>query len=155
VFRNETSPAFKLEKETLMKKHAATLLILMLAGLTGLVYAQTATTIIAQVPFDYFANGKAMLAGECRVRIENDGQPIMRIAAERESVIALPHASESRKASANTVLIFHQYGDRYFLAGVSRQGQNVTYELPAGKLERELRAQNATEKNVTMLASLQ
>ena len=59
-----------------MKKHSATVLILTLAGLTGLVNAQTGTTIIAHVPFNYIVNGKAMPAGESRVKVENNGSAI-------------------------------------------------------------------------------
>ena len=44
------------------KKHNATLLILMLVGLTGLVQAQMSTRFKAQVPFDFVANGKTMPA---------------------------------------------------------------------------------------------
>ena len=63
-------------------------------------------------------------------------------------------ASESSKPAEETKLVFHKYGDRYFLAGVQRRGQNLNYELPAGSLEKELRASNVEEKDVTLVASL-
>src|SRR5271166_194906 len=122
-----------------MKKHAAALLILMLAGLTGLVNAQTRATVIAEVPFNYIANGKTMPTGECRVRIENDGQAILWITSEGQTAAALPIMDESSEPAAETSLVFHKYGNRYFLASVSRQGQTRSYQLPAGSLEKELR----------------
>ena len=138
-----------------MKKHAAILLILTLAGLTGLVNAQTAQNkISAQVPFEFMANGKAMAAGECTIRVEGDGTKILWIRSGNVTLAAIPNATESASASEKTVLKFHRYGDRYFLAGVSRQGEARGYELPMGKLEWELRAQNVTESDVTLLASL-
>ena len=137
-----------------MKKHAAAVLILSLAGLTGLANAQSGSTIIAEVPFNYVANGKAMPAGETRVKIENNGQAYLWIAAEKRSAFAMPLTNESSNPAEETKLVFHRYGDRYFLAGVQRQGQNRSYELPAGSLEKELRASNVEEKDVTLVASL-
>ncbi len=137
-----------------MKNHAAAVFILSLAGLTGLANAQSGSTIIAKVPFNYVANGRAMPAGETRVKIENNGQPYLWIAAEQRSAFAIPIASESSKPAEETKLVFHKYGDRYFLAGVQRRGQNLNYELPAGSLEKELRASNVEEKDVTLVASL-
>jgi hypothetical protein len=66
----------------------------------------------------------------------------------------MPLTNESLKPAEETKLTFHRYGDRYFLAGVQRRGQNLNYELPAGSLEKELRASNVEEKDVTLVASL-
>ena len=137
-----------------MKNHAAAVFILSLAGLTGLANAQSGSTIIAEVPFNYIANGKAMPAGETRVAIENKGQAYLWIAAEKRSACAMPIWTESVEPATETKLVFHRYGDRYFLAGVQREGQNRNFELPAGRLEKELRASNLAEKDVTLVAAL-
>jgi len=138
-----------------MKKQAAVLLILMLAGLTGLVNAQvTGPKIIANVPFEFIANGKTMPAGECIITVQGDGITTLRFRSGNENLIAVPHASQSPDASEKTILVFHRYGDRYFLASISVQGNTRGYEFPVHKLESELRVQNATEKDVTLLASL-
>lgn len=135
-----------------MKKHGATLLILMLAVLTGLASAQT-KVITAQVPFDYVVNGKTMLAGECSIKASGDGQTVLWIASDNARMFVLPNATESNQPSDMTKLVFHRYGDRYFLASIEREGENRGYELPASKLEAELRAQNVAEKDVVLLAS--
>ena len=137
-----------------MKKHAVATLILSLAGLTGLANSQSAPTIVAEVPFNYIANGRAMPAGETRVKIENNGQAYLWIAAEERSAFAMPIWNESLKPAAETKLVFHRYGDRYFLAGVQRAGQTRNLELPAGSLEKELRASNTAEKDVTLVAAV-
>jgi hypothetical protein len=135
-----------------MKKHGATLLILMLATLTGLASAQT-RVITAEVPFDYVVNGKTILAGECSIKTEGNGQTILWITSENTRLAVLPNATESTTASDMTKLVFHRYGDRYFLASIEREGESRGYELPASKLEAELRAQNVAEKDVVLLAS--
>ena len=138
-----------------MKKHAATLLILMLAGLTGLVNAQVVhPKIMADVPFEFTANGKTMPSGECTITLEGDGTKILWIKSGNQNLAAIPHATQSLKASDKTILVFHRYGDRYFLASISSQGETLGYELPVTKLEAELRAQNVTKTDVILLASL-
>jgi len=135
-----------------MKKYGVAILILMLAALAGLASAQT-RTITAEVPFDYVVNGKTMLAGECTVKAEDNGQAILWISSDNARMAVLPNATESNKASDMTKLVFHKYGDRYFLASIEREGESRGYELPASKLEAELRAQNVAEKDVVLLAS--
>ena len=138
-----------------MKKYAATLLILMLAGLTGLLNAQVISPkITAQIPFEFVANGKTMPAGECTIRAEGDGTTILWIRSGNENLMAVPHSTQSPKPSEKTVLVFHRYGERYFLASISLQGRMAGYELPANKLESELRAQRVVEKDVILLASM-
>ena len=66
------------------KKQAATLVILMLIGLTGLVNAQMTTNITAQVPFDVVANGKTMSAGEWTVRVVGTGSTALLISSGRQ-----------------------------------------------------------------------
>lgn len=136
----------------MMKKHAATLLILMLAGLTGLVNAQMSTMIKTQVPFDFVANGKRMPAGECIITVVGTGRTALSISSGKQHVYAIPNKDESPNASKKTALVFHRYGDRYFLAGIKRAGA-IGYELPASRQEGELRAQNVDEEVFTLLAS--
>ena len=134
-----------------MKRHAATLLILMVVGLTGLVNAQMSTMIEAQVPFAFVANGKAMPAGKCTV-VTSAGQQYatLSISSGEQHVYSLSIASPN--ASKVTALVFHRYGNRYFLAGIKREGA-VGYEVPASRQEAELRAQNVGKEVFTLLAS--
>lgn len=136
------------------KKHAATLLILMLVGLTGLVHAQMYPTIKAQVPFNFVANGEAMPAGKCTIQIIFSGPTALSISCGKQHAFAFPIADHSSSGSKKTTLVFHRYGDRYVLARVKRAGR-IGYELPASKLESELRAGNAAEEVFTLLASVE
>lgn len=138
-----------------MKNHAAVIAILMLAGLTGLVSAQAIRPrIMANVPFEFDSNGKTMPAGECVITLQGDGAPILLIRSGNENLLAIPQTTESTRASGKTTLVFHQYGDRYFLASISLEGRTRGYEFPARKLEAELRSQKVTERDVILLASL-
>ena len=136
-----------------MKKHAATLLILTIVALTGLVNAQTRAMIKAEVPFEFVANGKVMPAGSCTIQAGGDAHTILTIKSGNEQLFVAPNSSESLNPSENTSLVFHKYGDRYFLASINREGERRGYELPAGRLEKEMRAQNAVRSDVILVAS--
>jgi hypothetical protein len=138
-----------------MKKHAVTLLILMLAGVTGVVDAQVVhPKITAGVPFEFIANGKMMPAGECTIKVQGDGPKILWITSGNETLVAIPHATQSQNVSKDTVLVFHRYGDRYFLASIFSRGEKFGYAFPVNKLESELRAESVLESDVVLLAAL-
>src|SRR5262249_34690520 len=103
------------------RKQAATLLILMLVGLTALVNAQMSTVVKAQVPFEVVANGKTMPAGEWTITVASTGPPVLAISSGDQHAYAFPIADESPNARKKTALVFHQYGDRYFLTGIKRE----------------------------------
>jgi len=132
------------------KKHATTLLVLMLVGLMELANAQMSAGIKAQVPFEFVANGKTMPAGECIITVV--GQKVLSITNEKQFTTVRSIANESRDESKQTALVFHRYGDRYFLAGIKRAGE-IGYQLPASKRERELQARNIRCRAFTLLAS--
>ena len=134
-----------------MKKNAATVLMLTLIGLTGLVNAQMPARITAQVPFDFVANDKTIPAGECTITIAA-GNGLVSVYSGRQHAYALPAADESLNARKKTVLVFHHYGKHYFLAAIKREGA-TGYQLPASRLERELLGRNAPWQEFTLLAS--
>ena len=135
-----------------MKKYAVSLLVLTIIALPGLLSAQSRMVIKADVPFEFVVNGKVMPAGECTIKVAGDGQTILAIESGNERLFALPNSAESLQPSADTTLVFHKYGDRYFLASINRAGEQRGYELPASAVEKELRAQNSVERDVTLLA---
>jgi hypothetical protein len=58
------------------------------------------------------------------------------------------------KGSSGNALIFHKYGERYFLSGIRVAGSQIAYQLPEGKAEAELRAQNEVASQEIVLAQL-
>jgi hypothetical protein len=137
-----------------MKNQAATILILTLLVVPGFVNAQSQQAIKAQVPFEFIVNGSILPAGECVIEARGDGQTYLMVSSGGHDVFALPNATESLSVSPETKLVFHRYGDRYFLSSISRQGNNRGYALPAGKAEKELRAQKSAERDVMLVAAI-
>ena len=138
-----------------MKKQAAALLVLALLAIPGFVNAQSRQVLKAQVPFEFIVNGNILPAGECSIEAHGDGLTYLLISSGSHKVYVVPNATESSTVPAQPTMVFHRYGDRYFLSSISRKGNNRGFALPASKAEKELRAQNAAEGDVTLVASVQ
>ena len=135
-----------------MKKHAVTVLILTLLALPGFVSAQS-HKIVAQVPFEFVANGKVMPAGDCTFTASGQSQTILEIVCGSAKTIAVPNATESLNPASDTVLRFHRSGNLYFLSSISRESEQRGYELPAGTAERELTARHEAMSDVSLLGA--
>lgn len=134
------------------KKQVATVLILMLMGMMGLAKAQDSPIVKAQVPFNFVANGKAMAAGDCVIAVVGPSRTLLSISNGKQHTFAFSVPNMRANASKTAALVFHRYGNQYFLTGIKREGRDG-YQLPTGKLELELRARNVPEQDFTLLAS--
>jgi hypothetical protein len=138
-------------------KNAKWMLPVTLMLLSGLMAAQSLThqSVVAQVPFDFMVSGKMIPAGECEVTAAGMQGRILVIRNFDARQSALASSSPSQDAVADrTVLVFTHYGDRYFLSSIRLEGSNQTYNLPESRAEAELRAQNVTASQTSLLASL-
>jgi hypothetical protein len=139
------------ETKMTITKHAALFLTTCVA-LVGLGHAQMDTTIKAQVPFSFVANGTKMPAGECTIQIMVNGRTALSISCGTQHAFAVPIADVSANARKKTALVFHQYGDHFFLTSIKRQG-GTGYQLRTGSVERELQVRNVSWQVFTLLAS--
>jgi hypothetical protein len=115
-------------------------------GLTALVLALVVNVAFAQskskanIPFAFSAEDKSMAAGEYTITV-TDHVMQLRNESTNQTVAFLAEREESEKPQ-NTRLVFHKYGDHYYLAEVwnstGQAGANGL-ELPASKAEKETR----------------
>ena len=91
--------------------------------------------IVVDVPFPFVAGGQALGAGHYIVAAMDD---TVRLFNSQTSGIFLPTHSASRNASDGTKLVFHRYGDTYFLSAMWIGGNTIGRELPRSKAERVL-----------------
>jgi hypothetical protein len=129
-------------------------LILTLLPMLAAAQTQTGTKIVAQVPFDFVVGSKIVPAGEFIVQRGDPGALTgaftlaLRNQRAKIGLMANPIRTELKKPAATNVLVFHKYGNRYFLWEVKVEGSQTAYRLPESRAEAELRAQNihATEE---------
>lgn len=111
-------------------------------------------TLKANIPFDFQINGKAMTAGEYTIAepASPRGTVIIRGGQKKSAAAAIFQAVEANKTSPATQLVFHRYGNEYFLAQMQVKGQTAAMELPTSKAERnlvkELRGRNLANNKV-------
>jgi len=97
-------------------------------------------------------------AGEYRVQKAGENSPVLLIQRADRTVAALApsFAAAANERQAQTKLVFHRYGDRYFLSQVWVAGSSRGRELPKSAKEKEqaLAARNETRDEVTIIARL-
>jgi len=111
-------------------------------------------TLAAQVPFEYMVANKVFPAGQCVVQSFGTNTLMIRNVAAKISMFSPAMPAQAKKTPGAYALVFHRYGDRYFLAGI-RQAGRTSYRLPENKAEAELRAHNGPATEEVVLAALQ
>jgi hypothetical protein len=102
---------------------------------------------IVQVPFDFIGATRDFRAGNYDVRVINKAGDVLSIrnADSNAQEISLMHDSLAKSGQAlNAKLVFHRYGNTYFLSQVWMAGDNTGRELTMSRqeraIERELKA---------------
>lgn len=89
----------------------------------------------ANVPFDFMVNGKTLPAGQYTVTPSGNGSTlIIRSAETKQAAAVITRACEASR-DAKPQLIFHRYGNQYFLAKIV--GATSGNELMKSEAERE------------------
>ena len=101
--------------------------------------------VTAHVPFGFEVQGKSMPAGDYVVSLLNTNSVILK--CQEHSVIVSSNALLANGREGKGALVFHRYGDQYFLAEFWG-GSNNGREFRPTRLEREVAARVAPEKRV-------
>jgi hypothetical protein len=134
------------------------LLHISIAGVlaTAAAFAQTSIALNANVPFDFIAGGKALPAGHYTVSQGPGAALLVRSqqsdGAGKAAVFAIATPAYSRGGRHDSRLVFHRYGNTYFLSEVWGPGSDGK-ELPATIQERQLAVAAKSSSN-TIMASL-
>jgi len=126
--------------------------ILKAATVSSLVVALTITFVVAPaaadsfgsirvvVPFDFTAGRSMFPAGKYTLRSGwGNTNGVIRITSEdgETSGLLLTNSAESVQPKNESVLIFHRYGDQYFLFQVWEIGDTIGEEIPKSSMERQ------------------
>jgi len=136
-----------------MKKHNMFSLVAMFVLLTaGSLFAQISGAVKANVPFDFTAGNITLPAGEYKIaNTEHPGTLLIGQDGSQTKFVG-SNPAEANRDAAMSKLVFHRYGDRYFLYQIWVQGENRGSELPMTKLEKELRASNSQSSSIVIAA---
>jgi len=132
-------------KKQILSVCAALLLIAAVGAVTA--PAQSSTKLEANIPFDFIIGNKTLPAGMYEVSSPVPNQPSVRMlssAETREAAVALTVTTEPKTNRGANKLVFHRYGDRYFLAEIWGEDGKIAQALRKSKLEREMSASIGT-----------
>jgi hypothetical protein len=137
---------------------------LLTAIMLSFVVALAVTTVTAQsgshlmritIPFEFTIRDKALPSGEYIVRRSVSERPetltISRVDGSSGEYV-LTSAVQTNSPRAESMLVFHSYGERYFLTQVWSAGDSAGRELPKTTRERELAKNAVTRQTVTLAA---
>jgi len=138
-------------------KHTKWITVLMLLFVPLIAAAQLAPTerIVMQVPFKFTVGNVAIPGGEIIVQTadEKGSLLLVRNRDARVAVFTMPASARAGQAAPVTAMVFHKYGDRYFLTGLRVADSTAVYEFRQSKLEKEFQAQNLPPTERVLLTS--
>ncbi|MCI0391768.1 MAG: hypothetical protein MOB07_23745 [Acidobacteria bacterium] len=106
---------------------------LSIASLAGLI-----SKVTADIPFDFTVKDKQFPAGKYEVfRGPATGTLIIRNVNTKSSMVSIVHESDA-KAESKAKLVFHRYGNSYFLSQAWDGMNDSGSELSKSKAEREV-----------------
>jgi hypothetical protein len=136
----ETGGEQKETKMTTLKNMILSISAVALSGASGL-YAQTQVT--AEIPFEFSVLNTTLPAGAYTMQSMSSVSGVMLIrnveSRKAITVLAPSNFSEYKAAQKKNVVLFHQIGDRYFLAEVKTDW--LCGHVGPSKLERELKSE--------------
>lgn len=118
---------------------------LTLAAAVVSAHGQSTQRVIANIPFDFIVGDKVLPSGKYTVSAAtSDGQGL-RISNRdgKSSALRLTSVVAEKAAKPNARMVFHRYGQQYFLAEVW-SGGNSGRQLMQCKRERSLRQELAS-----------
>jgi hypothetical protein len=154
-------------KKQILKGFTMVVLIIGIAFVSAVVSAngQSSSMIRANVPFSFTVGDKALPAGQYTASTITQGNAIViRSADSKDAAVRLSNAVKDSDNNSQAKLVFHRYGQRYFLSEVwlgnttghqllkSKQERSVIRELAANPATNDL-AKNGYEV-VEIVASL-
>jgi len=141
-----------------MKKQALknfTMLGLLLMVTAVSVAAQSERSKVTNIPFNFIVGGKTLPAGEYTVepnRRDYDKVWLVQSRDGHASALFITMPARASETQEKTKLVFHKYGDQYFLSQIWTAGGNSGRELLMPRLERDV-AKNSVERQTIVLAN--
>ena len=102
-------------------------------------YAQSAQELKVTVPFDFVAGSRALAAGQYQYTISQAGNPsavVIRSVGSATGVIMIANRVAFPGRQEFGKLVFHRYGNHYFLSEVWGTDQDMGSQVPKAAQER-------------------
>lgn len=130
-----------------------TVLTISLALLIGVAASAQTIHLKAQVPFNFIAGNTMFSAGQYELLSTGSGDKILVIRSldSKGGILLLSNPCQSLNPTDRTKLVFHRYGQRYFLSEVWIRGNSIGHEVPPSSREVEV-ARDFSQDEVILVA---
>jgi hypothetical protein len=104
------------------------------------------------VPFNFIAVGMTLPAGEYDIQSTGaeDKVLVIRNRNSSQAVLLFSNSTQALNASSNTKVVFHRYGNRYFLSELWVEGDKLGHHVAPSSRETEV-AMDFTRTEVVLL----
>ena len=136
-----------------MKRLIGFLSVSTLAAVLAVPLAAQTFRVTANVPFEFMVAGRSMPAGNYHIgNLGSNRTGAIQVSGDNSSVVLLANnttASQNERAG-QALLVFHRYGDRYFLSRIVDGRRDSGVEIPASHTEKELSKTASIERFETV-----
>ena len=107
------------------------------------------TALRAMIPFDFSVRGRILPAGEYEIRRITDAPDGLLISGvtNHDHEVFETEPVDARRIASRSEIIFHRYGDSYFLSEVFAGGEQTGRELPQSRSEQTLKREMAASND--------
>ena len=125
----------------ILKRVTMSMLLLTMALVTAVATAngQSQHRVNASVPFEFIVGDKTLAAADYRIDTIGDALAICSVGA-KDKVIRLANATTPKERKPAR-LVFHRYGNTYFLSEVWEGGDRIGRRLVESRQERVMRSE--------------
>ena len=136
-----------------MKRLSGFLLVSALVVALAAPLAAQTLRVTANVPFEFVVGGQSMPAGEYSIASAGPSTTsAIRVSNGSTGVLSLAMNSSvaPQEQTGQALLIFHRYGDQYFLSRIVDGVRSTVLELPTSRTEKELSKTASLQKFETI-----
>ena len=111
------------------------------------------TRIRVDIPFNFIVRGKMLPAGTYEIKTVSDSEEdllIRNVANHHDHIMFQTERLDEAKPPHRSEIVFHRYGESYFLSEILTAGEQVGSELIPSRAERQLKRElenNQTASN--------
>jgi hypothetical protein len=122
-----------------MNRNLVGTLSLAVLSLTLITGASAQSIVKADVPFAFNVGSSQLPAGHYQIKEDSMRQVICIHNVKTGALVIVP-VQQDLYTAPNPTMVFHNVGDRHFLARISEGMDGLNLTVPASKLERKLQA---------------
>lgn len=122
---------------------------LALGGASAVRAQMPGTALRAMIPFDFSVRGRTLPAGEYEITRMANASDVLLISGvtKHDHAVFETEPVDASRISSRAEIVFHRYGDKYFLSEVFGGGEQTGRELSESRQERNLKRELAASND--------